>query len=75
MTHPAFTSQSVAVITGGASGIGLAAATHFAGMNMRVVIVDRAADKLADASETLRAAGGAAVMASEADVSDKAQRL
>ena len=73
MTHPAFTSQSVAVITGGASGIGLAAATHFAGMNMRVVIVDRAADKLAAASETLRAAGAADVMTSEADVSDKEQ--
>ncbi len=32
MTHPAFTSDSVAVITGGASGIGLAAAVKFAQM-------------------------------------------
>ncbi|MEL6120948.1 MAG: SDR family oxidoreductase [Pseudomonadota bacterium] len=73
MTHPAFTSESVAVITGGASGIGLAAATHFASKNMRVVIVDRAADKLAAASEALHAAGAADVMTSEADVSDKEQ--
>ena len=73
MTHPAFTSQSVAVITGGASGIGLAAATHFAGMNMRVVIVDRAADKLAAASETLCAAGAADVLTSAGVPNDLAE--
>ncbi|MEM8950980.1 MAG: short-chain dehydrogenase, partial [Pseudomonadota bacterium] len=32
MTHPALNSDSVAVITGGASGIGLATATKFAGL-------------------------------------------
>lgn len=73
MTHPALTSDSVAVITGGASGIGLAAATKFAGMGLRVVIVDRAEDKLAVAEQTLRAAGAPDVMTASTDVSDRAQ--
>ncbi len=71
MTHPAFQSDSVAVVTGGASGIGLAAATAFAGMGMRVVIVDRAADKLEAAESTLRAAGVGDVMTADTDVSDR----
>ena len=73
MTHPALNSDSVAVITGGASGIGLAAATKFAGMGLRVVIADRAEDKLAAAADALRAAGAAAVMTAAKDVSDRAQ--
>ncbi|MDJ0970951.1 MAG: SDR family NAD(P)-dependent oxidoreductase [Kiloniellales bacterium] len=73
MTHPALTSNSVAVVTGGASGIGLASATKFAGMGMRVVIVDRAEEKLAAAANDLRAAGAADVMTASADVSDRAQ--
>ncbi len=73
MTHPALTSDSVAVVTGGASGIGLASATKFAGMGMRVVIVDRAEEKLAAAANDLRAAGAADVMTASADVSDRAQ--
>ncbi len=73
MTHPALTSDSVAVVTGGASGIGLAAATKFAGMGMRLVIVDRAEDKLAAAASDLRAAGAADVMTAAADISDRAQ--
>lgn len=71
MTHPAFTPASVAVVTGGASGIGLASATEFARMGMQVVIVDRAADKLDAAAQTLRAAGAADVMTAETDVSDR----
>ncbi|MDJ0935312.1 MAG: SDR family NAD(P)-dependent oxidoreductase [Kiloniellales bacterium] len=73
MAHPALISDSVAVVTGGASGIGLAAATRFAGMGMRLVIVDRAEDKLAAAASDLRAAGAADVMTSAADISDRAQ--
>ncbi len=73
MTHPAFTSDSVAVVTGGASGIGLAAATKFAGMGMRVVIVDRAEDRLGAAADALRSAGAADVMAEATDVSDRAE--
>ncbi len=73
MTHPAFTSDSVAVITGGASGIGLAAAVKFAQMRMRIVIVDRDTEKLAAAANIVSAAGAADVMTSETDVSDRAQ--
>lgn len=73
MTHPAFQSGSVAVVTGGASGIGLAAATKFAGMGMKVVAVDRDADKLVEAERALRAAGAADVMTSSTDISDRAQ--
>ncbi|UWR03206.1 SDR family oxidoreductase [Ruegeria conchae] len=73
MTHPAFTSDSVAVITGGASGIGLAAAVKFAQMGMRIVIVDRDTEKLATAANLVLAAGAADVMTSETDVSDRAQ--
>lgn len=73
MTHPAFNSGSVAVITGAASGIGRAAAGEFAAMGMRLVIVDRAEDKLAETAESLRAAGAPDVMTAATDVSDRAQ--
>ncbi|MEM8878096.1 MAG: SDR family oxidoreductase [Pseudomonadota bacterium] len=73
MTHPAFTADSVAVITGGASGIGLAAAAQFAEMGMRLAIVDRAEDKLADVADALKAAGAADVLTAAIDVSDRAQ--
>jgi len=73
MTHAAFTSDSVAVVTGGASGIGLAAAIRFAGMGMRLAIVDRAEDKLAAAASAVHAAGAADVMTAATDVSDRAQ--
>ena len=73
MTHPALTSDSVAVVTGGASGIGLATATRFAEMGMRVVAVDRAADKLEAAEQALRQAGAADVITASTDVSDRAQ--
>lgn len=73
MTHPAFNSDSVAVITGGASGIGLATAIQFARMGMRVVIADRAGDKLAAAAEAIREAGALDIMATELDVSDRTQ--
>ena len=80
MPHPAIQSGAVAVITGGASGIGLAAAIRFAGLGMRVCIADLGTDRLAQAAATLKktAAGGeASVMAVEADVSkiDDLKRL
>ncbi|WP_282059516.1 SDR family NAD(P)-dependent oxidoreductase [Roseobacter litoralis] len=73
MTHPALSAESVAVITGGASGIGLAAATKFAGMGMRLVIVDLAEDKLDTLAGHLRDAGAADVMVASVDVSDREQ--
>ncbi|MEM6712412.1 MAG: SDR family NAD(P)-dependent oxidoreductase [Pseudomonadota bacterium] len=73
MTHPAFTSGSVAVVTGGASGIGLAAAKTFASMGMRLVIVDRAHDKLAAAAQSVRDSGAFDVLTSSIDVADRSQ--
>ena len=72
MTHPALTPGSVAVVTGGAAGIGLAAAKRFAGLGLRVAIADLGADRLAGAAEelaALSAGGGGDVMALETDVS------
>ena len=73
MTHPALNPDSVAVITGGASGIGLASAMKFAAMGMRLAIADRAEDKLAATASALRAAGAADVMTAAVDVSERAQ--
>jgi NAD(P)-dependent dehydrogenase (short-subunit alcohol dehydrogenase family) len=72
MTLPALSPNSVAVITGGASGIGLAAAMQFARMGLKVCVVDLGMEKLAEAEAALSAVatGGAdSVMAVEADVS------
>ncbi len=73
MTHPALTSDSVAVITGAASGIGLAAAKKFGSMGMKVVIVDQAEDKLDAAKTAVQEAGAADVSATAVDVGDRAQ--
>ncbi|MEL6689237.1 MAG: SDR family oxidoreductase [Pseudomonadota bacterium] len=73
MTHPALRPKSVAMVTGGASGIGLAASAAYAAMGMRVVVVDRDEDKLAAADGALRAAGAADVMVAAVDVSDRGQ--
>jgi NAD(P)-dependent dehydrogenase (short-subunit alcohol dehydrogenase family) len=80
MPHPALVPNSVAVITGGASGIGLAAAMSFARLGMKVCIADVGEDRLAVAAGSLAraAAGGKAdVMTLAADVShrDEVERL
>jgi NAD(P)-dependent dehydrogenase (short-subunit alcohol dehydrogenase family) len=53
MPHPVLSPDHVAVITGGASGIGLAAAQKFAGLGMKVCIADLGADRLAAAEAKL----------------------
>lgn len=64
--------SNVAVITGGASGIGLAAARRFAEAGMCVAIADRNADQLGEARAELEAiAGEANVMAVETDVAHR----
>jgi len=50
MTHQAFASGNVAVITGGASGIGHAAAKRFASMGLKVCIADLPGDNLHQAA-------------------------
>jgi NAD(P)-dependent dehydrogenase (short-subunit alcohol dehydrogenase family) len=68
--HPAMSPNGVAVITGGASGIGLAAAIRFARLGMKVCIADLGADRLAEAEARIGAAAPAAdVMAMAVDVS------
>lgn len=72
MPHPVLAPDNVAVITGGASGIGLAAAMAFARAGMKVCIADLGTDRLAAAETKLSsvARGGAqSVMAMATDVS------
>ena len=72
MPHPVMSPSHVAVVTGGASGIGLAAATRFARLGMKVCIADLGTDRLAKAEATLSAAapeGAASVLVSSTDVS------
>ncbi len=75
MSHPALAPNSVAVITGGASGIGLAAANHFARLGLKVCIADHDADRLSRAAELLTyvAPGGSEnIMSLAVDVSHRA---
>ena len=72
MSHPAMSPNNVAVITGGASGIGLAAAMRFARLGMKVCIADLAGDRLTEAEEKISSAapgGGANIMVMAVDVS------
>ena len=72
MPHAAMSANTVAVITGGASGIGLAAAIRFAGLGMKVCIADLGTDRLAGAEAKVASAApgrAADVMAATVDVS------
>src|SRR5689334_15044301 len=76
MPHPAMSPNHAAVITGGASGIGLAAAMRFAAFGMKVCIADIGTERLAAAAAKLAdiAKGGDAdVMIAEVDVSRSGQ--
>jgi len=68
MSHPAFAPGHVAVITGAADGIGLAAAHRFADLDMTVVMCDQDAEKLATAREAI----GGKALALPVNVSDRA---
>ncbi len=72
MMHPALARGNAAVITGGASGIGLAAAQHLASIGLRVCLADLGADRLAAARAQILATGaaGADVITQETDVGD-----
>ena len=63
---------NVAVVTGGASGIGLAAARRFAEAGMSVAIADLGGNRLGEARAELEAiAGEANIMAVETDVAHR----
>jgi NAD(P)-dependent dehydrogenase (short-subunit alcohol dehydrogenase family) len=71
MPHSALRPGAVAVVTGGASGIGLAAAVKFAELGLKVAVADLGEDRLARAAEAVAAAspeGAAGVMAMATDV-------
>lgn len=71
----AFAPEQVAVVTGAASGIGLAAASRFAALGMRVVLADLQAAALQQAAQAVAAQakrGAADVLAVPTDVSRQA---
>jgi NAD(P)-dependent dehydrogenase (short-subunit alcohol dehydrogenase family) len=73
MTHSALVPGSVAVVTGGAGGIGLAAARRFAQLGLRVCIADTDMNRLDAAANEVAAAatnGADDVLIVETDVSN-----
>ena len=73
MTHPVLAPDRAAVVTGAASGIGLALSKHLVRLGMNVCIVDTNADALGEAAEQVTAVavnGTDAVIADDVDVSD-----
>lgn len=68
MPHPAIAPGNVAVITGGANGIGYAAARRLAGLGMKVAVADRDPARLEIARQEL----GDTALVLDVDVSDRA---
>jgi NAD(P)-dependent dehydrogenase (short-subunit alcohol dehydrogenase family) len=71
MSHPALTKGRTAVITGGASGIGLATAERLVAIGMNVCIADQDEEALGQAAESLSAQSkGDGVLAVRTDVAN-----
>ncbi len=75
MTHPALLPGGTAIVTGAASGIGLAACCRFAAMGLNVVLADLPGPALQQARERVAAlaADAAQVVATPTDVADAGQ--
>lgn len=71
--HPAIGAGKTAVVTGAASGIGLAACRTFASLGMNVVMADLDADDLADASVTVATGAAGNIHSVATDVADYTQ--
>jgi NAD(P)-dependent dehydrogenase (short-subunit alcohol dehydrogenase family) len=75
MHHPAIAPLHPAVVIGGATGIGLAAAKRFLAMGLKVAVVDRRMEELVRAHEALNELADGEegrVVAAACDVSDRA---
>jgi NAD(P)-dependent dehydrogenase (short-subunit alcohol dehydrogenase family) len=71
LQHPAIAPGRVAVVTGGASGIGLAAAKRFHELGMKVAVADLDDSDLDRAAREIGSDGGAEVLTAVTDVSRK----
>lgn len=71
--QPVFSAGKVAVITGAASGIGLATARKFAALRMKLVLVDRGGEALDRAAHEVAEIADSDVIAAATDVSDRDQ--
>ncbi len=70
---PVFSAGNVAVITGAASGIGLAAARRFAALGMKLVLVDLGGEALQRAAHEVAESARSDVIAAATDVSKREQ--
>ncbi len=71
--HEAFAKGNVAVVTGGASGIGLEAAKRFAALGLKVCVADLPGAALDAAESAVSAAGAQVVLCLPTDVGDPDQ--
>jgi NAD(P)-dependent dehydrogenase (short-subunit alcohol dehydrogenase family) len=71
-THPAFSAGNVAVVTGAADGIGLAAAQRYASMGLKVCMADIDAGKLEQAADAIE---GATAMVTDSSDIEQVQAL
>ncbi len=75
MPHPVLSPRNVALVTGGASGLGLAAAKAFLGLGMRVAIADLPGETLAAAEAELGQGGVALAVPTDVSSPDALRHL